>query len=198
MTTTSQYDREHEARIFYQLAGHNLAGLAVEFEDPNLGGFFDFLKPKGDKTYRQKPTLAKGAKGADVVEVQRLLGIQQSGNFDFTTETAVKAYQTQYGIQANGVVAGQTWAALLGEVYVDPAQAAATTAAGVQGVVDVVGGLFGQFFKPPTATQEQLMTPPTQEVSRGPSIYMLIGGGAVALVLSGAALYGVYRLANRS
>lgn len=190
-------DSKREAELFYRYAGHGLAGLAAQnSDDPALAGFFDFLKPKQDKTYRQRPTISMGATGSDVTDVQRILGVAQSGTFDFNTEMAVKAFQTARGIGANGVVAGQTWAALLGETYVDPAAQAAQTAGTIQAAGDVASNIFGQFFSKPTASQEQLMLPPTpvHQPPSGMSTSTLIGVGLVGITVSGVLIYGGYRL----
>ncbi|BAZ29371.1 peptidoglycan-binding domain 1 protein [Cylindrospermum sp. NIES-4074] len=65
------------------------------------------------------PILRLGMRGADVVKLQQQLqrlgfikgGID--GDFGATTDAAVKAAQTRYGLEADGVVGGSTWEALL-------------------------------------------------------------------------------------
>jgi peptidoglycan hydrolase-like protein with peptidoglycan-binding domain len=65
------------------------------------------------------PILRLGMRGAEVVKLQtqlQRLGFLKGGidgDFGVTTETAVKALQTRYGITADGVVGGATWQALL-------------------------------------------------------------------------------------
>ncbi len=59
-----------------------------------------------------RPTLAKGDMGQDVIAVQTSLGIPADGDFGPTTEGAVKGYQAAYGLTADGVVGPKTWAAL--------------------------------------------------------------------------------------
>ena len=63
------------------------------------------------------PTLRKGDSGPDVVYLQTLLcsvgdPIAVDGKFGSGTEKAVKAFQTQYGLTADGVVGPVTWDAL--------------------------------------------------------------------------------------
>lgn len=66
----------------------------------------------------QRPTLARGATGAQVVELQNLL--RQRINFDLAvdgifgkeTEDVVKAFQFIVFLQRDGIVGPQTWAAL--------------------------------------------------------------------------------------
>jgi uncharacterized protein (TIGR02594 family) len=64
--------------------------------------------------------LRKGDKGADVAKLQRLLnsalhpspGLTEDGDFGSRTEAAVKIFQQQNGLAADGVVGPQTWTAL--------------------------------------------------------------------------------------
>ncbi|MBD2295727.1 peptidoglycan-binding protein [Anabaena sphaerica FACHB-251] len=61
------------------------------------------------------PILRLGNRGSEVTKLQKLLqtlGFLKGsidGDFGVTTETAVKAAQTRYGLQADGVVGGATW-----------------------------------------------------------------------------------------
>lgn len=62
-----------------------------------------------------KSTLKVGDSGADVHVLQALLGVPwltQTGNFDDTTEYLVKAFQMSAGLYPDGIVRGDTWAAL--------------------------------------------------------------------------------------
>jgi hypothetical protein len=52
--------------------------------------------------------LKLGSKGAKVVEVQTKLGLQADGNFGPRTQAAVKLFQEQQGIEADGVVGNET------------------------------------------------------------------------------------------
>jgi hypothetical protein len=57
----------------------------------------------------------RGDSGAEVLEIQRRLGMAGgglTGTFGPTTEAYVKAFQAQAGVQANGQVGRDTWAAL--------------------------------------------------------------------------------------
>jgi hypothetical protein len=60
----------------------------------------------------ERRTLSQGDSGADVAEVQRILGIPADGQFGAVTESAVKGYQAACGLGVDGVVGPQTWAAL--------------------------------------------------------------------------------------
>ena len=66
-------------------------------------------------------TLKLGSKGAEVKEVQNLLGgLEVDGIFGKKTEAAVKAFQAANGLKVDGIVGKQTWAALLGETTPEP------------------------------------------------------------------------------
>ena len=53
--------------------------------------------------------LRTGDTGPQVVAVQRLLGVRQTGVFDLATREAVKAAQARAGLASTGVVASRTW-----------------------------------------------------------------------------------------
>ncbi len=53
--------------------------------------------------------LRAGDSGPQVVAVQRLLGVAQTGVFDLATCEAVKAAQARAGLASTGVVASRTW-----------------------------------------------------------------------------------------
>jgi uncharacterized protein (TIGR02594 family) len=57
-------------------------------------------------------TLEEGDSGADVVELQTILGIPVDGEFGPTTDGAVKGFQAGADLDADGVVGEQTWEAL--------------------------------------------------------------------------------------
>ena len=57
-------------------------------------------------------TLKKGMTGLHVEAVQRLLKIYPDGIFGPLTEEAVKEFQTEHALKADGIVGEQTWAAL--------------------------------------------------------------------------------------
>lgn len=63
------------------------------------------------KIYR--PTLRRGAQGEAVGELQGLLGLKQDKIFGIVTETAVKIFQQEHGLEVDGVVGQNTWAELL-------------------------------------------------------------------------------------
>jgi hypothetical protein len=66
--------------------------------------------------------LTAGTTGADVVAVQKALGVTASGSYDSVTQRAVRAFQRSHGLAVDGVVGPQTRAAL----GLAPARAAST------------------------------------------------------------------------
>lgn len=60
-----------------------------------------------------RPTLRRGARGAHVQSLQRLLGgLALDGIFGPRTEQAVRAFQQANGLKVDGIVGRRTWAAL--------------------------------------------------------------------------------------
>ncbi|MCD8189563.1 MAG: glycoside hydrolase family protein [Clostridiales bacterium] len=60
-------------------------------------------------------TLRKGDEGQQVRALQKLLGgLTVDGIFGANTESAVIAWQNNYGLTADGIVGPKTWAAILG------------------------------------------------------------------------------------
>lgn len=59
------------------------------------------------------PTLRRGAQGNAVGELQRLLGLKQDKIYGYATETGVKIFQKEHGLDPDGVVGQKTWKELL-------------------------------------------------------------------------------------
>ena len=64
------------------------------------------------------PTLRRGARGENVVQLQRLLSMDGSnleidGIFGPGTQSAVRAFQKRHGLVVDGIVGPKTWAELL-------------------------------------------------------------------------------------
>jgi peptidoglycan hydrolase-like protein with peptidoglycan-binding domain len=62
-----------------------------------------------------KLTLRRGARGADVMIVQRAAGVTADGRFGPATEAAVRRLQRQRGLVADGIVGPKTWAVILSD-----------------------------------------------------------------------------------
>jgi N-acetylmuramidase/Putative peptidoglycan binding domain len=108
------------------LRNKDWAGFAVGYNGPNFrqGGYDRKLREAYDKYALTKPAvvsavLALGSVGEDVVSLQIMLTaagfpVLQSGVFDAVTEDAVRAFQRQNGLVADGKVGEVTLAALAG------------------------------------------------------------------------------------
>lgn len=86
----------------------------------------DFMPPE-QPTYEEerRDTLRKGAKGTAVTEAQGLLNkhgadLAVDGSFGEATLSAVKAFQREKGLTADGVIGSATWIALLEDPDVNP------------------------------------------------------------------------------
>lgn len=69
------------------------------------------------------PTLKIGAQGAFVTELQQLFNVlgaklRVDGMFGPATEKEVKAFETKFGISADGIVEHSTWSAIYARVYI--------------------------------------------------------------------------------
>jgi putative chitinase len=58
--------------------------------------------------------LKLGAEGEDVKKLQTKLGVDPIGKFGPKTEAAVKAWQSEHGLAADGIVGDKTWAVIMG------------------------------------------------------------------------------------
>ena len=67
-------------------------------------------------------TIYKGCRGDDVKILQRALHLFVDGIFGALTEEAVKDFQKENGIVADGIVGQQTWSKLLGKDSYDKNQ----------------------------------------------------------------------------
>lgn len=80
--------------------------------------------PKGSK-----PWLQRGSRGAQVKEVQAVVGVTQDGQYGPQTEAAVRAWQASNDMHVDGVVGPVTWAAMTAEPKADPTPATPTPTA---------------------------------------------------------------------
>lgn len=60
-----------------------------------------------------RPTLRRGASGDLVSEIQKDVGIAESGQFDAVTEAAIREFQRGHGLVGDGIVGPRTWATLM-------------------------------------------------------------------------------------
>jgi len=107
---TGEGSTENKVTVTMQVEGD----VAVTINGEDYHNPFDPSPP--DPAPSQRPTIRKGDTGPDVVTVQECLAITADGIFGSGTETAVKQFQLAQGLDADGVVGPQTWAALE-EIY---------------------------------------------------------------------------------
>jgi putative chitinase len=67
--------------------------------------------------------LKLGSTGDDVVKLQNKLGVDPIGKFGPKTEAAVKAWQAEHGLTADGIVGDKTWGIIMGVVESTPVSA---------------------------------------------------------------------------
>jgi putative chitinase len=58
--------------------------------------------------------LKLGSEGEDVKKLQTKLGVDPIGKFGPKTEAAVKAWQSEHGLSADGIVGDKTWGVIMG------------------------------------------------------------------------------------
>ncbi len=56
-----------------------------------------------------RPTLERGSKGPDVILIQRAVHEEQDGKFGAATESAVRRFQSDFGLRPDGIVGPLTW-----------------------------------------------------------------------------------------
>lgn len=118
------------------------------------GLLFLWQKVKLKRRYMQ--TIRKGSKGAEVRLLRGWLALPGGDEFDAATEAAVKEYQRQEGLAADGIVGSKTWFALAcdnvarrgnvaAEDYESLASALNIEEAALRAVIDVETGGKGGF-----------------------------------------------------
>jgi peptidoglycan hydrolase-like protein with peptidoglycan-binding domain len=74
------------------------------------GELWDVLEARDFPFVADRSTVLRaGDTGPQVVAVQRLLGVRETGVFDLATREAVKRAQARAGLASTGVVASRTW-----------------------------------------------------------------------------------------
>lgn len=59
------------------------------------------------------PLLRFGMQGLSIKVLQRILGLQETGNFNIVVEAAIKHFQTEHGLISDGVVGSYTWESIM-------------------------------------------------------------------------------------
>ena len=67
--------------------------------------------------------LKLGSEGEDVKKLQTKLGVDPIGKFGPKTEAAVKAWQSEHGLTADGIVGDKTWGIIMGVAESTPVSA---------------------------------------------------------------------------
>lgn len=67
--------------------------------------------------------------GADIIDMQRSIGCDPSGVFDYETESAVEVFQERHGLKVDGICGPKTWAVIdaLGQPETGSVYACTTT-----------------------------------------------------------------------
>lgn len=68
--------------------------------------------PPAKPVTHSEPVLRPGSDGAAVIDVQQRLGTVTDGLYGPNTKKAVAAFQASHGLEVDGIVGPQTWAAL--------------------------------------------------------------------------------------
>ncbi len=79
-----------------------------------------YRAPSMDEVRMGRGMLSRGMEGAAVTELQKRLGVKESGKFDMDTERAVRGFQKKAGITVDGTVGRQTMAHLDAKLPLTP------------------------------------------------------------------------------
>jgi len=94
------------------LPNHPLVNVAIARLDSRKGPAERAPQQPPALTLANGDVLSLGSKGEQVKHLQKRLGIAESGEFDRDTQRAVKKFQTQNGMEADGIVGARTVAKL--------------------------------------------------------------------------------------
>src|SRR5216684_9268466 len=64
-------------------------------------------------TIQPYPTIKKGSRGPTVAKWQRMIGVTADGNFGSGTDTATRKWQSDNGLNPDGVVGIASWGKIL-------------------------------------------------------------------------------------
>ncbi|GAA2488044.1 peptidoglycan-binding domain-containing protein [Terrabacter carboxydivorans] len=100
--------------VFGTVTRDKVVSLQRSLAQPQTGvvtpELWDVLEARDFPFVADRSTVLRaGDTGPQVVAVQRLLGVRQTGVFDLATREAVKAAQARAGLASTGVVASRTW-----------------------------------------------------------------------------------------
>lgn len=92
--------------------GYNGPAYKANKYDEKLAAAYAFHSAGGSHADSPRPTLKQGDKGADVIALQKAMGLTADGDFGPGTKKAVVALQKKHGLYADGIVGKNTWALL--------------------------------------------------------------------------------------
>jgi peptidoglycan hydrolase-like protein with peptidoglycan-binding domain len=100
--------------VFGSVTRDKVVSLQRSLAQPQTGvvtpELWDVLEARDFPFVADRSTVLRaGDTGPQVVAVQRLLGVRQTGVFDLATREAVKVAQAHAGLASTGVVASRTW-----------------------------------------------------------------------------------------
>jgi peptidoglycan hydrolase-like protein with peptidoglycan-binding domain len=102
--------------------GYNGKDYKENKYDEKLARAYANFSQGGAHVDNPHPVLRMGDKGQAVMHLQELLGLPvKDGDFGPGTKAAVVAFQQKAGLYADGIVGGQSWAALLASTEKKPA-----------------------------------------------------------------------------
>jgi len=70
------------------------------------------LIPTIEPSGKARPTLRRGATGVLVMQLQKLIGTTQDGDFGSKTEASVRVFQRNHNLVPDGIVGPETWEVL--------------------------------------------------------------------------------------
>lgn len=101
--------------------GYNGSAYRINKYDEKMARAYANFSQGGAHSDNPHPVLRMGDRGQPVMHLQELLGLAvKDGDFGPATKAAVIAAQQKAGLYADGIVGGQTWAALLASTEKKP------------------------------------------------------------------------------
>lgn len=101
--------------------GYNGQNYRINKYDEKMARAYANFSQGGSHVDNPHPVLRMGDRGQPVMHLQELLGLPvKDGDFGPATKAAVIAAQQKAGLYADGIVGGQTWAALLASTEKKP------------------------------------------------------------------------------
>ncbi|ABC63680.1 N-acetylmuramidase domain-containing protein [Erythrobacter litoralis] len=110
--------RRHDWKAFAR--GYNGPEYWKNKYDTKMARAFATFSEGGARTDNPQRVIRMGDKGQSVMHLQELLGLTKDGDFGPGTKSAVIKFQKKAKLHPDGIVGGQTWAALLADTAAKP------------------------------------------------------------------------------